>query len=246
MTSLAHRRFIASKISIAIALLILPATISGQERDTTVTIESGTYAGTIVDIAKGSATHRGSHMWRVTRRDERRVVGWNPSRFPIGVAFRPGSGITADDSVAFWRTVAQMQSDLGAVVFTPATLNEADDPEDVIVVGTRSMSSSAAGVTYVTWSTNGLIYDARVFFKSPDKLHEPATVTHEMMHALGFGHTPDAGSMMNASPSTQRLSARDVAFVQLAIQSRADGEVADMWERLALSVERGTLPMSRH
>jgi hypothetical protein len=225
---------------------ILPAALSGQESDTTVTIESGTYAGTAVPIAKGSATRRGSHIWRVTSRDDRRVVGWNPSRFPIGVAFRAGSGITADDSIAFWRALGQMETDLGVAVFAPATLNSDDDPDDVIVVGTRDMSSSADGVTYVTWSANGLLYDARVFFKSPAKLHEQATVTHEMMHALGFGHTSDAGSIMNASPSAQRLSPRDVAFVQLALQSRSDSEVSDIWERLALSVERGTLPMSRH
>lgn len=225
-------------------LSVLPALVSGQERDTTVTIESGTYAGVDVPIAKGSATQRGSRIWRLTSRNAQRVVGWNPSRFPVGVAFRPGSSITADDSVAFWQSIAQMQSDLGVAIFAPATLGADDDPDDVIVVGTRPMPGDD-GVTYVTWSGNGSIYDARVFFRSPAKLHEQRTVTHEMMHALGFGHTSDAGSIMNASPSAQRLSARDVALVQLAFQSRSDGEVSDIWERLALSVERGTLPMSR-
>ncbi len=182
---------------------------------------------------------------RVTSRDDRRVVGWNPSRFPIGVAFRPGGGITADDSIAFWRILGQMESDLGVAIFSPATLGTDDDPADVIVIGARPMANDD-GITYVTWSANGLLYDARVFFTSAAKLHEQGTVTHEMMHALGFVHTSEAGSIMNARPSAQRLSPRDVAYVQLALQSRSDSEVADIWERLALSVERGTLPMSRH
>lgn len=239
------RSFGLQAVPIAIALSVLPVTMSGQERDTAVTIESGTYAGSIVAISKGSATRRGSRIWRVTSRDGKRVVGWNPSRFPIGVAFRTGSGITADDSAAFWRALGQMETDLGVTVFAPATVDADDDPDDVIVVGIRPMAGDD-GVTYVTWSANGSLYDARVFFSSTARLHEQSTVTHEMMHALGFGHTSDTGSIMNASPSVQRLSARDVALVQLALQSRSDGEVSDIWERLALSVERGTLPMSRH
>ena len=105
--------------------------------------------------------------------------------------------------------------------------------------------ASDDGITLVTWSGNGLLYDARVFFRSSAKLHEQGVVTHEMMHALGFGHTTDTGSIMNASPSAQRLSPRDVAYVQLALQSRSDGEMSDIWERLALAVERETLPV-RH
>lgn len=179
-------------------------------------------------------------MWRLTSRDDTRVVGWNPSRFPIGVAFRPGSGIAAEDSIAFWRTLGQMEKDIGVAIFSPATVSVDDDPDDVIVVGVRPMAGDD-GVTFVTWSGNGSLYDARVFFSSPAKLHEQGVVTHEMMHAMGFGHSPDAGSIMNAIPSAERLSPRDVAYVQLALQSRSDSEVSDIWERLALAVERETL-----
>lgn len=237
-------RFIA--LCIAMAFPMLPATIAGQERDTSVTIEAGAYAGTVVTLAKGSATRGASHIWRLASRRDSRIVGWNPTHFPIAVAFRPGSGITADDSIAFWRNIGQMEDDIGIAIFTPATLGTDDDPDDVIVVGTRSISSSADGVTYVTWNSSGVIYDARVYLKTPAKVHDLGTVTHEMMHALGFGHTNDLGSIMNASPIVSRLSPRDVAYVQLALQSRSESEMADIWERLALSVERGTLPMSRH
>jgi hypothetical protein len=179
----------------------------------------------------------------VTSRDDKRVVGWNPSRFPIGVAFKPGSGISPEDSIAFWRTLGQMEADLGVTIFSPATITDGDDPDDVIVVGIKTMAGDD-GVTFVTWSGNGTLYDARVFFRTPSKLREQGVVTHEMMHALGFGHTSDAGSIMNANPTAERLSPRDVAYVQLALQSRSDGEMSDIWERLALSVER-TLPTTR-
>jgi hypothetical protein len=229
-------------ISITAFASFTPVMGHTQERDTAVTIESGSYAGIVVPIAKGSATRKGSHMWRLTSRDDRRVVGWNPSRFPIGVAFRPGSGITADDSIAFWRALGQMENDLGVAIFSPATVRVDDDPDDVIVVAIKEMAGDD-GVTFVTWSGNGLLYDARVFFSSPDKLREQGVVTHEMMHALGFGHTSDGGSIMNSNPTTERLSPRDAAYVQLALQSRLDSEISDIWERLALAVERETLPV---
>jgi Matrixin. len=193
------KSFLVRAISIAVAASLLPVIVSSQERDTTVTIESGSYAGMVVPIAKGSATRKGSHLWRLSSREDKRVVGWNPSRFPIGVAFRPGNGISADDSIAFWRTLAQMERDVGAAIFSPAAVSADDDPDDVIVVGIRQMDRDD-GVTFVTWSGNGSLYDARVYFSSAAKLHEQGVVMHEMMHALGFGHTSDAGSIMNSSP----------------------------------------------
>jgi hypothetical protein len=137
-----------------------------------------------------------------------------------------------------------MESDLGVGIFSPATVTAGDDPDDVILVGIKAMAGDD-GVTFVTWSGNGSLYDARVFFSSTAKLRDQGTVTHELMHALGFGHTSEFGSIMNSSPSVQRLSPRDVAYVQLALRSRADTEMSEIWERLALSVERGTLPVTR-
>jgi len=37
-----------------------------------------------------------------------------------------------------------------------------------------------------------------------------------------------------------------VAFVQVALGSRAESENIDLWERLALAIERETLPIIRH
>lgn len=219
-----------------------PVTLKAQARDTIVTIESGSYAGTVVPVEMGAASRKGSRFWRITMRRDGGIVGWNPSRFPIGVALRPDRGISADDSVAFWKILEQMQTDLGARVFAPVTIGKDDDPDDVIIVDTRQMASSE-GMTLVTWTSNGLLYDVRVFLRSFEKLRDASVVTHEMMHALGFGHSGDHGSIMNASPSTNRLSPQDVALVQLALSSRAESENIDLWERLALVIERETLPI---
>ena len=47
-------------VFIAMGFSILPVAMSAQERDTSVAIETGTYAGTVVQIEKGSATRKGS------------------------------------------------------------------------------------------------------------------------------------------------------------------------------------------
>ena len=130
-----------------------------------------------------------------------------------------------------------MQLDLGVHVFRPVALSGDADPDDAIIVATKQMAWDD-GVTYVTWSRNGAVYDARVFFRSPSKLHDAGVVTHEMMHALGFGHSSEWPSIMNATPTTSRLSEADVAYAQLALRSRAESERTDLWERLALAVER--------
>lgn len=218
---------------------VAPLALPGQARDTSYAIEAGTYSGMIVATRQAAATRRGSHFWRLTSSGDRRIVGWNPTRFPVGVAFRPNRGISADDSIAFWKILGQMQLDLGVQVFRPTTVTRDDDPDDVIVVDIKAMSNDE-GVTYITWSRNGAVYDARVFLRSPSKLHEAGVVTHEMMHALGFGHTSAWSSIMNESPITPRLTERDVAYAQIALRGRAQSERVDLWERLALAVERET------
>jgi hypothetical protein len=131
-----------------------------------------------------------------------------------------------------------MESDMGMHLFEPATLGADSDPDDVIVVDTKSMAS-ADGMTLVTWSSPGGIYDARVFVRSAATLHNPRVVAHEMMHALGFGHTSAWISIMNSGAlSPTRLTLDDVAYAQFAFAQRDGTERSDMWERLALAVER--------
>ncbi len=94
-------------------------------------------------------------------------------------------------------------------------------------------------MTLVTWSATGGVCDARINFRSPATLHNQRVVVHELMHALGFGHTSAWSSIMNPSPwGPISLSREDVAYTQYAFESRASSEREDMWERLALADER--------
>ncbi len=124
-------------------------------------------------------------------------------------------------------------------VFQPVTLTPGDDPSDVIVVDIRPMAGDD-GVTFITWDTSGGVYDARVFFRSRATFHDGGVVGHELMHALGFGHTSAWPSLMSPDPRGHRLSAEDVAYMQVALKSRAESERVDTWDRIALAVERSS------
>lgn len=157
---------------------------------------------------------------------------------PAAVAFRGGRGISENDSLAFWSILQQMEADMGMRLFEPAVLPDGSDPSDIIVVDTKNMPNDD-GMTFVTWSSPGGIYDARVFLRSTATFHTSRVVAHEMMHALGFGHTSAWSSIMNSGAgSPSRLTPEDVAYAQFALESRAGSDRTDMWERLALAVSR--------
>lgn len=207
--------------------------------DSAWTIHAGTYAGAIVPISSASASSKSSRFWRLsTINGNRRVVGWNPSALPARVAFRPGLGITTADSSAFWSIIGQMEDDFGMRLFTPASLDPGADPEDFIVMDVKPMSS-VEGETLVTWSTHGSLYEPRVFLRSIALLRDQRVVTHEMMHALGFGHTAAWHSVMNSGAGApSRLTVKDVAYAQHALYSRRGSEIEDLWATLVLARER--------
>ena len=131
-----------------------------------------------------------------------------------------------------------MELDVGMRLFEPASIEAGSDPDDVIIVDTRFMPADD-GRTFLSWSTNGGVYDARVYLRSTATLHSARVVAHEMMHTLGFGHTTAWNSIMSPSPwAPAGLTAEDVAYTQFALSERALNEREDMWERLALANER--------
>ena len=220
-------------------ILALVSSANAQRVDTLWTIAAGEYKGRTVRIDPELAARRGSSFLRVSRlKGEQRYVGWNPSRLPARVAFRPGRGVSAEDSAAFWSILNRMELDVGMRLFEPATIEPGSDPDDVIIVETRHMPGDD-GRTYLSWSTNGGVYDARVYLRSTATFHSSRVVAHEMMHTLGFGHTTAWSSIMSPSPmAPTALTAEDVAYTQFALTQRAANEREDMWERLALANER--------
>lgn len=232
----------AVEVGLAAALTFVApsrSTLVAQIYDSAWTIKAGSFAGQIVPIDRNAASRKSSRFWRISDiGGKKRIVGWNPSRLPARVAFRPGRGISAADSTAFWEILERMQTDMGVRLFEAASLQEDSDPDDFIVIDTRPMTS-AEGLTMVTWSSGGTLYDARVYLRAPETLRNPRVVVHEMMHALGFGHTSAWTSVMNGyGGGTRGLTREDVAYAQLALESRRASEREDFWVRLALAADR--------
>jgi hypothetical protein len=229
-----HRRSIPAWSLVA---MLTPAAI-GAQTDSAWTIPGGSYAGQTVAINTSSANGKRSKFWRLSSiNGKRRIVGWNPSSLPARVAFRPGLGVTSADSAAFWSILAGMEEDFGMRLFVPALLERGSDPDDVIVIDVKSMGNDD-GMTLVTWSSHGSLYDPRVYLRSTSLLRDQRIVTHEMMHALGFGHTSAWTSVMNVHFGPARVTAEDVAYAQHALYSRRASESEDLWEKLNLAAER--------
>jgi hypothetical protein len=220
------------------------AQVEAQGTDSAWIIKGGSYAGQSVPIDKSLATRKGSRFWRVSAiRGDRRIVGWNPSTLPAKVAFH-SARITEADSAAFWSILQRMEEDMGMHLFEPTSLAREDDDEKIIVVDLKPMAGDE-GVTYITWSTNSAPYDARVYLRDVSSMHNPRVVTHELMHALGFGHTSSWTSVMNGGGAgPDRLTPEDVAYAQAAFESRAANEREDLWARLALAMSREDKPVA--
>jgi hypothetical protein len=224
-----------------IALMFLGAGRTAAQSpvsDSVWTIRGGPYDGMRVPIDLSRASRRGK-FWRLTSvAGRQRIVGWNPSRLPVAVGFRHGLSISPADSAAFWGSLRAIESDMGMRLFHPVSLRPGEDPEDVVVVDIRPMVKDD-GVTLVTWTAQGSVYDARIVLRSRVTMHNERVVIHEMMHALGFGHTMAWYSVMNpAARLDSRLSVEDIAHAQLALASRVTSEREDMWARLALAATR--------
>jgi hypothetical protein len=236
------------KLILGLAFLICcPLAAHAQKTDTLWTIHGGRYDLVSVHIDSDIATRRSSRFLRISKlAGDARFVGWNPTRLPAAVAFRANRGVTESDSTAFWDILRRMELDMGMRLFEPASLASDSDPADVIVVDIKILGRDD-GKTLVTWTTSGAVYDARVYLASTLTLHDQRIVTHEMMHALGFGHTSMWPSVMNIGAfAPDALTIVDIAYAQFALASRVANERADMWQRIALAYERMSPDSVRH
>lgn len=186
-------------------------------------VRDGAFGGRDVAIDPVRATtHFGTTagFWRLTRhgRLAGRAVAWSDDSLPLRVAFRRerhDPRISAGDSIGFWALVADLEQTLGLPLFRPATFEEIDGGADGILV-TIDRRMSSAGRTFITYDESGRIYEALVSVSHRELLADPRVGMHELLHAIGFGHTSAWGSLMSTSArSVARPTAEDVAYAQL-------------------------------
>jgi hypothetical protein len=161
-----------------------------------------------------------SGFWRVTKRGQfaGRAVSWVVDSFPVRVAFRHERGdplISVSDSVAFWEIAGQVERLIGRSLFRPTSFAEIDSGADGILV-TVNRGMSAAGRTFITYDPTGRIYEALVTVADRRFLTEPRIAAHELLHAIGLGHTRSWTSVMAPNTGANNVpSVDDVAYAQL-------------------------------
>ncbi|MDQ6827330.1 MAG: hypothetical protein M3081_00510 [Gemmatimonadota bacterium] len=194
------------------------------------TIAQGTYAGTVVPISVRAALMRLSDsgsFYRTTRHLPwlgPMIVSWPETMFPLRVAFRAdraSRAIATRDSVAFWSVLRTLERDLGEELFQPAmheTLPVVQNQLEVEI----DRRQSPEGLAWTTWNAQGDVFDGDLSLKSASLLGEPRVITHEVLHALGFGHTRSWPSALSF-PATDvaRATAGDAAYVQLMYRVRS-------------------------
>ena len=186
-------------------------------------VRGGSFDGANVRVDPVRATTRygdGPGYWRLTRRGQLagRAVSWSTDSLPVRVAFRHERGdpnISADDSVSFWEKASELERLIGHRLFRPASFEDVEAGGDGIFV-TVDRRMSAAGRTFITYDQSGRIYEALVTVSRREYLGESRIASHELLHAIGLGHTAGWPSVMGANTGAINApSVEDVAYAQL-------------------------------
>jgi hypothetical protein len=161
------------------------------------------------------------------------VPAWPESALPVYLAFDTTAGprFSARDTAAFWRAARTLEAELGRPLFQHAPLALAMNPPQgdehgvMLIVADPAIGRSGIGGT---GSQAGDIMGASVSLRSPGlaaMLGGQALVMHELMHALGFGHTCAWRSIVSSDRCRQlraeRPTTEDVAYAQLLWRIRA-------------------------
>jgi len=186
-------------------------------------VRGGPFDGREVPIDPARATTRsgdGPGYWRLTRRGSwaGRAVSWVADSFPVRVAFRHADGdpfVSPNDSVRFWEMATNLERVLGRRLFRPASFEEVDTGADGIFVAVNPRMP-AAGKTFITYDATGRIYEALVTVSRNAYLGDSRVAMHELIHAIGFGHTGAWTSIMGPNAAgIESPTAEDVAYAQL-------------------------------
>lgn len=226
---------------------IKPEDLSGELRVLLVprqwTIRAGRYRGTVVEIslerAFTPACFACPSYFRAGVRDPTNgrlapTPTWPATALPIRVAFTgdmPFQRVPPRDSAAFWRIAEDLELDLGVDLLQPARYRETlpserGSPEDVILV------ESDPRLRRVGWGSTisqmgDIIYGA-IRVSNPGVFSErdgARLVKHEVMHAVGVGHTCAWRSLMaeiKACPgrSAEAPTPEDVAYFEVLTYTR--------------------------
>jgi hypothetical protein len=194
---------------------------------TSFTVVGGTYDGTAVTIAVDAALalpREPVRYWRVSRLPSSRgvPVGWRDEDFPLSVAVSAhGSPLRTADSASFWATARQLERDFGRTLFRPVSLDSAQRDGAQISMSLEP-DEDVPGITFITYDGRGDVYEATIAIRSSLLLSDQRIVTHELLHALGFGHAAGWISVLGNAPNqpTVRATAHDVAYAQLFYRIR--------------------------
>jgi hypothetical protein len=203
-------------------------------------INSGTHAGRNVAVDLRGATapvcRTGCSAYYpaedTLRMTPSGIPFWLESSLPLRVAYNNEDGIRIDpaDSLAFIRVAQSLEQDLGRRWFQPARLTDVfnappGDPFGSIIFSIDPQLSTPGRANWV--AQRGEIVAGVVYFQSSRYIRHPGyagIVAHELMHALGFGHTCSWRTVVAAETCPGRRASaptpEDVAHAQLLLRLR--------------------------
>lgn len=208
------------------------------------TIRAGRYAGREVEVGLARAfsppcagcTGFFRALGAPADSGRKRLQGWPAERFPLRVAFDRewnGERVTERDSLAFWEDAGELNEIFGAGLFRPANYADAvpredGGPDDVILVWFDPEMHGLGGIGTAVSNGDAIEYgDLRLNREALRReVTSPGLVQHELMHALGFGHTCAWRSVVadvHRCPYLRAPTAteEDVAYAELAAELRA-------------------------
>lgn len=214
---------------------------------TTWTIRQGVYQSTRVriDLASANATNPdGSHFLNFASASPRMLTSWTPEALPIAVGFDT-TGVaqwTSSDSTVFWQVAASLDTVFGQRLFRPANRG-GFAPANAIGVQTEAVGLQYMGLLGTNYDAcrlprrlcssvqgeiafpPGFYYVGPGLFTQSHDEERRRGIAHELMHALGFGHTCAWSSVVLITQLTclalpevpTRPTAEDVAYVEMIL-----------------------------